>query len=118
MGDTWLHTVPTSQLPNPVAKAEPRPRILSGRISLAYTQEIGPKDIEKMQDTRNKKKTPAADSESLRDPVAPSTWDPMIASQMRAMEIPMVPKRSGFLRPTRSRRKTMKKRLNTGPTML
>ena len=61
---------------------------------------------------------PAPDSESLRDPVAPSTWDPMMASQMSAIEIPIVPNSRGFLRPTRSRMKMMKKRLQMGPTRL
>ncbi len=66
----------------------------------------------------NKKKTPAADNPFLRDPVAPVTCDPTTASQIKAIEIAIVPKISGFLRPTRSRTKTIKMRLKIGPTML
>lgn len=118
MGETCDQTVPTSQLPIPVAKALPRPRILSGIISDAYTQEIGPKDTLKMQDTANRKKTPAADKPSLRDPVAPPICEPTAASQMRAMEMPIVPKMRGLLRPTLSSKKTIKKKLKIGPTTL
>jgi hypothetical protein len=71
-----------------------------------------------MHDTQKRKKTPAPERPSRRDPVAPVTWEPMAASQIRAIVMPMVPKRSGFLRPTRSRMKVMKTRLNKGPTML
>lgn len=73
MGETWDQTVLTSQFPIPVANAEPRPRILSGMISDAYTQEMGPNDMLKMQDTQNRKKTPAMERLSRRDPVAPTT---------------------------------------------
>lgn len=118
MGETCDHTVPTSQLPIPVANADPRPRILSGIISDAYTHEIGPNDTLKMHDTRKRKKTPAADMLSLRDPVALVICDPMAASQIKAMEIAIVPKIRGFLRPTLSRKKTMKKKLKIGPTIL
>lgn len=87
-------------------------------ISEAYTQEIGPNDTLKIQDTANKKNTPAADKPSRRDPVAPLICDPMAASQIRAMEIAIVPKIRGFLRPTLSRKNTMKIKLNMGPTTL
>jgi hypothetical protein len=40
-------------------------------ISDAYTQEIGPNETLKMQETANKKKTPAPEIPSLRDPVEP-----------------------------------------------
>lgn len=70
-----------------------------------YTQEMGPKDQEKMADTRKRKKTPAM--ERLR--LVPSWfWELMTPSQIRAHVIPMVPKRRGLRRPTRSRMKTMK----------
>jgi hypothetical protein len=92
--------------------------MLRGRISEAYTQEIGPNETLKMQDTKNKKKTPAPEIPSLRDPVEPATCDPSAASQIKAMLIPMVPKINGFLRPTLSRKNTIKKKLKIGPTTL
>jgi hypothetical protein len=87
-------------------------------ISEAYTQEIGPKEQLKMHDTRKRKKTPAPDKLSLRDPVALSTCDPTAASQISAMLIPIVPIIRGFLLPTLSSRKTMKIKLKMGPTTL
>jgi hypothetical protein len=92
--------------------------MLSGMISDAYTHEMGPNETLKMQDTRNKKKTPAPEMPSLRDPVDPFTCDPSAASQIRAILMPIVPKIKGFFLPTLSRKKTMKIRLKMGPTML
>jgi hypothetical protein len=40
--------------------------------------------------------------------VPPGFWELITPSQIRARVIPMVPKRRGFLRPTRSRIKIMK----------
>lgn len=79
---------------------------------------MGPKEQEKMAETQKRKKTPAMERLSLREPVAEGIWEPMAASQTRAMLMAMVPKRRGLRRPTRSRRKVMKKKLKTGPTML
>jgi hypothetical protein len=87
-------------------------------IPEAYTHEIGPKETLKMQLTKKMKKTPAIERLSLRPPVAPVTWDPITASQIRASVMPIVPKRSGFLLPTRSRNSVMKIKLQTGPTTL
>lgn len=99
----------------PVAKALPRPLICMGMISLMKTQEIGPKDREKMTETRKRKKTPALETPSR---VPPGFCWLMTASQMREMVIPAAPKSKGFLRPTRSRMKKMKIRLAMGPTTL
>jgi hypothetical protein len=79
---------------------------------------MGPKLTLKMHETQKRKNTPAPDRAFLREPVALVTWEPMAASQMSAMLIAIVPKRSGFLRPTRSRTKEMKIRLQSGPTTL
>lgn len=72
----------------------------------------------KMHDTQNMKNTPAADSPFLREPVAEVTCEPIAASQMSAMLIPMVPTMRGFFRPTLSRKNEMKMRLQSGPTTL
>lgn len=78
-----------------------------GMISPMYTHEIEPKEKEKIIDTRKIKKTPAIE----RPCFVPSVfWLLMAPSQINASVIPIVPKRSGFRRPTRSRRKTMKMR--------
>jgi hypothetical protein len=70
-----------------------------------YTQDMGPKDQEKMADTKKRKKTPAME----RGRFEPSWfWELMAPSQIRATVIPMVPRRRGLRRPTRSRMKTMK----------
>jgi len=92
--------------------------MLSGMISEAYTHDIGPNETLNIQETRNKKKTPAPEMPALRDPVALSTCEPSAASQMRARLMPIVPKIKGFLRPTLSRKKTMNTRLKIGPTTL
>lgn len=78
-----------------------------GIISDIYTHETGPQESEKITETQKMKKTPAPDR-PLR---VPSVFCELIAaSHISAMIIPIVPKRSGFLRPTRSRMKTIKKR--------
>jgi hypothetical protein len=66
---------------------------------------MGPKEKEKMMETRKMNVTPAM--ERPRD-FPSGFWELTIPSQIKASVIPMVPKRRGLRRPTRSRMKTMK----------
>lgn len=122
----------TIQLPTPVANALPLPRICIGMISDMYTlilvsylrasysrakthHEIGPKESENRMDTQKTKNTPPIDMPCLL-PVGLLAYN--AASHASTIEIEIAPKIRGFLRPTRSIRNVMKKRLVIGPTQL
>lgn len=65
IGLTCAKKVDTSQFPIPVANAVPLPRICIGMISDMYTQLMGPKESEKITETRKMKKTPPMDKPCL-----------------------------------------------------
>jgi hypothetical protein len=80
-----------------------------GKTSEARTHEIGPKLREKIMEVRKMRAIPARWAAALVVVASPAGKEAMIAERAEKLKTKKrEPKRSGFLRPTRSRRKRMK----------
>ncbi len=62
-----------------------------------FTHNIGPKDREKMIETRNRKVTSAIETPSL---FPSGSWELTVASHINARVMPTVPNRNGLSLPT------------------